>query len=305
METSNKKSFIGTLSLFICALIWGVTFGIQSKGMDYLKPFSFNCFRSIIAVIFLGVVVLFIYLKNKNKPNFYLIKNKKALIGSIFCGLALFFGTSTQQIGISMTTVGKSGFLSALYIFLVPFLGLFLKKKVATKVWFCVLIALVGLYLLSVKSDLTIEFGDIFLLLSTLGFASQILIIDSISNDINPFLLSAIQFGVVAILSLIPTFIVEKPSFADTIQGMPYLIFAGVLSSGIAYSLQNFGQKYSPSTLASLVLSLESVFAAFTGFLFMDEVMSSKEYIGCILIFLAIVLSQINFKKRKNVSNTV
>jgi drug/metabolite transporter (DMT)-like permease len=253
METNNKKSFIGTLSLFICALIWGVTFGIQSKGMDYLKPFSFNGFRSIIAVIFLGLVILVLYLKNRNNPNFYLIKNKKALIGSIFCGVALFFGTSTQQIGISMSTVGKSGFVSALYIFLVPLLGLFLKKKIAPKIWICVTVALVGLYLLCVKADFTIEFGDLFLLLSTLGFASQILIIDNISNDINPLLLSAIQFGIVAILSLFPTFIYEKPTLSETISGMPYLLFAGILSSGIAYSLQNFGQKYSPSAVASPV----------------------------------------------------
>ena len=186
MEKNNKKAIIGTLSLFICSLIWGVTFGVQSKGMDYLEPFSFNGFRSIIAVIFLGLVVLILHLKNKNNPVFYLAKNKKAIIGSIFCGVALFFGTSTQQIGISMTTVGKSGFLSALYIFLVPLLGLFLKKKAASKVWFCVAIALFGLYLLCVKTNFNIELGDIFILLSTLGFASQILIIDNISNDINP-----------------------------------------------------------------------------------------------------------------------
>ncbi len=305
MKVNNKKSFIGTLSLFFCSLIWGVTFGIQSKGMDYLEPFSFNGFRSIIAVIFLSIVISILYLKNKKNPNFYLIKNKKALIGSIFCGIALFFGTSTQQIGISMTTVGKSGFLSALYIFIVPVLGLFFKKRVTPKIWFCVIIALSGLYLLSVTSDFTIEFGDIFLLLSTIGFASQILIIDHISNDINPLLLSAIQFGVVAILSIFPTFMFENPTVSNVFDGMPYILFAGILSSGIAYSLQNFGQKYSPSTVASLVLSLESVFAAITGFLFMNEIMSGKEFAGCILIFSAIILSQIDLKKRKNVSNTV
>lgn len=299
MESRNKKSFIGTLSLFICALIWGVTFGIQSKGMDYLEPFGFNFFRSLIGIIFSGMVILIFYLKNKNKPGFYLIKNKKALIGSILCGLALFLGTSTQQIGISMSTVGKSGFVSALYIFLVPLFGIFLKKKVAPKIWGCVVIALVGLYLLCVKTDFTIEFGDIFLLLSTLGFAFQILIIDHISNDINPLLLSAIQFGVVTILSAFPAFLYEKTTIDATLNCMPYILFAGILSSGIAYSLQNFGQKYSPSAVASLVLSLESVFAAFTGLLFMNEVMSTKEYIGCFLIFSAIIISQINLSRKK------
>lgn len=302
-ENNKKKSFIGTVSLFLCALIWGTAFGAQSVGMNYLEPFSFNGFRSIIAFIALGIVILIIYLKNKNNPHFSLVKNKKALIGSIFCGLALFIGTSTQQIGISMSTVGKSGFVSALYIFIVPLLGLFFKKKVPLKIWLCVGIALVGLYLLCVKSGFSIELGDLFLMLSTLGFASQILIIDHISNDINPLLLSAIQFGVVAILSIFPTFILESPTIEGTIEAMPYLLFAGVLSSGIAYTLQNYGQKYTKPTVASLVLSLESVFAAITGFLFLNEEMSGKEFIGCILIFSAIIISQINISKRKNVSN--
>ena len=302
-EKNKKKSFIGTISLFLCALIWGTAFGAQSVGMNYLEPFSFNGFRSIIAFIALGIVILIIYLKNKNNPHFSLVKNKKALIGSIFCGLALFIGTSTQQIGISMSTVGKSGFVSALYIFIVPLLGLFFKKKVPLKIWLCVGIALVGLYLLCVKSGFSIELGDLFLMLSTLGFASQILIIDHISNDINPLLLSAIQFGVVAILSIFPTFILESPTIEGTIEAMPYLLFAGVLSSGIAYTLQNYGQKYTKPTVASLVLSLESVFAAITGFLFLNEEMSGKEFIGCILIFSAIIISQINISKRKNVSN--
>ena len=295
-ENNKKQNFIGTLSLFLCALIWGTAFGAQSVGMNFLEPFSFNGFRSIIAVIFLSIVLLIIYLKNKKNPNFSLVNNKKAIIGSIFCGIALFFGTSTQQIGISMSTVGKSGFVSALYIFIVPLIGLFFKKKVPLKIWICVVVALSGLYLLCVKEGFKIELGDIFTLLSTLGFASQILIIDHISNDINPLLLSAIQFGVVAILSMFPTFIFETPTIEGTIGAMPYLLFAGALSSGVAYSLQNFGQKFTKPAVASLVLSLESVFAAITG-TFLGEEMLGKELIGCLLIFAAIIVSQIEFSK--------
>ena len=301
-ENNNKKTFIGTLSLFLCALIWGAAFGAQSVGMDYLEPFSFNGFRSIVAVLFLGGVLVVIYFKNRKNPDFSLVKSKKAIIGSIFCGFALFFGTSTQQIGISMSTVGKSGFVSALYIFIVPLLGLFFKKKVAPKIWGCIVIALIGLYLLCVKSNFTIELGDLFTLLSTFGFATQILIIDHIISDINPLLLTVIQFGVVAILSMFPTFIFESPTIDGTIGAMPYILFAGVLSSGIAYTLQNYGQKTTPPAIASLVLSLESVFAAITGFLFLDELMSGKEFAGCILMFSAILISQIEFKKIKNSS---
>ena len=284
----------------VTAIIWGSAFVAQSKGMDYLGPFSFNGIRSIIAVIFLSIVLLFIIVKNKKNPDFKLFKNKKALIGSIFCGIALMFSTSTQQIGISMTSVGKSGFITSLYIILVPILGLLLKKKVPIKIWFCVGIVLVGLYLLCIKNSVKIEIGDIFLLLSAFGFAVQILIVDSISQDINTILLSIIQLSAVAILSLFPICIIEQPSISNTLDAMPYLLFAGVLSSGIAYTLQIVGQKYTNPIVASLIMSLESVFAAITGWLFLNEILSLNETIGCILIFIAIIISQIDFKKRVN-----
>jgi drug/metabolite transporter (DMT)-like permease len=210
------------------------------------------------------------------------------------------FSTSTQQIGISMTSVGKSGFITSLYIILVPILGLLLKKKVPIKIWFCVGIVLIGLYLLCIKNSVKIEIGDIFLLLSAFGFAVQILIVDSISQDINTILLSIIQLSAVAILSLFPICIIEKPSISNTLDAMPYLLFAGVLSSGIAYTLQIVGQKYTTPVVASLIMSLESVFAAITGWLFLNEILSFNETIGCVLIFIAIIISQIEFKKRVN-----
>ena len=297
---NKKKSFLGSSILLVTAIIWGSAFVAQSKGMDYLGPFSFNGIRSIIAIIFLSIVLLCIIIKNKKNPEFKLFKNRKALLGSIFCGIALMFSTSTQQIGISMTSVGKSGFITSLYIILVPILGLLLKKKVPIKIWFCVGIVLVGLYLLCIKNSVKIEIGDIFLLLSAFGFAVQILIVDNISQDINTILLSIIQLSAVAILSLFPICIIEQPSISNTLNAMPYLLFAGVLSSGIAYTLQIVGQKYTTPVVASLIMSLESVFAAITGWLFLNEILSLNETIGCILIFIAIIISQIDFKKREN-----
>lgn len=294
---NKKKSLFGSSILLVTAIIWGSAFVAQSKGMDYLGPFSFNGIRSIIAIIFLSSVLLFIIIKNKKNPDFKLFKNKKALIGSIFCGIALMFSTSTQQIGISMTSVGKSGFITSLYIILVPILGLLLKKKVPIKIWFCVGIVLIGLYLLCIKNSVKIEIGDIFLLLSAFGFAVQILIVDSISQDINTILLSIIQLSAVAILSLFPICMIEKPSISNTLDAIPYLLFAGVLSSGIAYTLQIVGQKYTTPVVASLIMSLESVFAAITGWLFLNEILSLNETIGCVLIFTAIIISQIEFKK--------
>lgn len=295
---NKKKSLLGSLSLLLTALIWGTAFGAQSKGMDFVAPFTFNGFRSFIAILALGICLLIVWFRNHRNPNFRLVNNKKAIFGSLLCGLCLFFGTSIQQVGISMTSVGKAGFLSALYIILVPILGLFLKKKLSPKIWLCVVISLIGLYLLCIKENFTIELGDFLILLSTLGFAVQILIIDHISNDINPILLSIIQFGVVGILSLFPITIIEKPTIGATIQAMPYLLFAGILSSGIAYTLQTVGQKYTNPTVASLILSLESVFAAFTGLIFLNEQMALQEFIGCLFIFTAIILSQINFKNK-------
>ncbi len=294
----NKKSLLGSLSLLLTALIWGTAFGAQSKGMDFVAPFTFNGFRSFIAVLALSIGLLIIWLRKHKNPNFRLVNNKKALIGSLLCGLCLFLATSVQQIGISMTTVGKAGFLSALYIILVPILGLFLKKTLSPKIWFCLIMALIGLYLLCIKENFTIGLGDFLILLSTLGFAIQILIIDYISNDINPLLLSIIQFGVVGILSLFPIIIIEKPTIEASIQAMPYLLFAGILSSGIAYTLQIVGQKYTNPTIASLILSLESVIAAITGVLFLNEQMILQEFVGCLFIFMAIIFSQINFKKK-------
>lgn len=295
---NNKKSLLGSLSLLLTALIWGTAFGAQSKGMDFVAPFTFNGFRSFIAVLALSIGLLIIWLRKHKNPSFKLVNNKKALIGSLLCGLCLFLATSIQQIGISMTSVGKAGFLSALYIILVPILGLFLKKTISPKIWFCLIMSLIGLYLLCIKENFTICLGDFLILLSTLGFAIQILIIDYISNDINPLLLSIIQFGVVGILSLFPIIIVEKPTMNASLQAMPYLLFAGVLSSGIAYTLQTVGQKYTNPTIASLILSLESVIAAITGVLFLNEQMTLQEFIGCLFIFMAIIFSQINFKKK-------
>lgn len=298
----NKKSLFGSSILLIAAIIWGSTFVAQSKGMNFLGPFSFNGIRCIIAVIFLSLVLLVVILANRKNKDFKLYNNKKAIIWSIFCGIALMFSTSTQQIGISMTSVGKSGFITSLYIILVPIVGLFIKKKVPIKIWFCVLVVLVGLYLLCFKGSLKIETGDIFLLLSALGFAVQILIVDTISDDINPIFLSIIQIGVVAILSLIPIFSYEKPTFENTINAMPYLLYAALLSSGIAYTFQIIGQKYTNHVVSSLIMSLESVFAALTGWLVLNEQLSTNETIGCILIFIAIIIAQIEFKRKRPVN---
>lgn len=295
----KKKSFFGSILLLITSIIWGSAFVAQSKGMDYIGPFSFNGLRSIIAVIFLGIFLIILIYRNKNNPEFKLFKNKKAIIGSIFCGIALMFSTSTQQIAISMTTVGKSGFITSLYIILVPILGLFIKKKAPLKIWGCVLIVLVGLYLLCVKESFILEPADILLLLSACGFAIQILIVDSIIQDINPILLSIIQLSVVAVFSLTPIFFIEKPAMSNIGDALPYLLFAGVLSSGIAYTFQIIAQKYTNPVVASLIMSLESVFAALTGWLFLHEVLSTNETIGCILIFIAIIISQVDFKRKK------
>ncbi len=290
----------GIIALFITSIIWGGTFAIQSVGLNFLEPFAFNGLRALVAVIGLSILLLCIKLKNKQSKLFH---NKKVLWLSMVCGIVLFAATSLQQVALGMTPVGKAGFIGGLYVILVPLIGIFFKQKTSLKVWLCVVLSLVGLYFLCFQGSFSIQLGDILLLISALGFAGQIMIIDYITKDINSILLSIIQFFTVFILSLIPMFFFEELTWKNTVSALPYLLFAGILSSGIAYTLQIVGQKYTPPAVASLILCLESVFAALAGFIFLNETLSLKEYIGCAIIFIAIILSQINFKKKDQTNN--
>lgn len=286
--------------LLLTALIWGVAFVAQSVGMDYVGPFTFNAVRCIIGGIVLLPCIYFLGKTSKKENHKEESVNKKMLwLGGICCGTALFAATTVQQIGIIYTTVGKAGFITALYIIIVPIMGIFLKKNVPYKVWIGVALALAGLYLLCIDGSFNINKGDLLVMLCAFFFSIHILLIDYFTCFADGVKMSCIQFFVCGILSGIFMFILEEPNINNIIACKIPILYAGVLSCGVAYTLQIVAQKHTEPTVAALLLSLESVFAVIGGWIILSEVLKAKELIGCILIFIAVILAQLPSKENK------
>lgn len=290
----TKNAFM----LILTAFIWGTAFVAQSVGMDYLGPFTFNGVRSVIG----GIALLpCIALLNKiNGSSGETEENKKDLIaGGIACGFLLFAASSLQQVGIQYTTAGKAGFITAFYIVIVPVLGIFLKKKIGWKVWLAVTLALAGLYFLCITEKFSVGKGDILIFLCALVFSVHILVIDYFSPKVNGVRMSCIQFFVCGAVSVPFMFAFETPRISAVAAGMGPLLYAGVLSCGVAYTLQIVGQKNVNPAIASLILSLESCFSVLAGWLVLGERLSIRESFGCILMFAAILLAQLPDKKKE------
>ena len=293
------KGIKGSLMLLLTALIWGMAFVAQSVGMDYVQPFTFNFLRTILgAVVLIPIIALFrLFDKNGVKRD---ISLKNTVTGGIVCGVVLFAASSFQQSGIALTTAGKAGFITALYIVIVPLLELFIYKKTSAKVWLCVFIAITGFYLLCVKENFEIGRGDVLVLACALFFAGHIMVIDYFNTkNTDGMLMSCIQFFTAAFLLLICTFLFESPDIKSILSAWRPIVYAGVMSCGLGYTLQIIGQRHTPPTAATLIMSLESVFAALAGWLMLNEKMSIKELTGCALVFAAVILAQL---KRKNES---
>ena len=295
-----KNSFL----LLLTAAIWGSAFVAQSVGMDYVKPFTFNGIRSAIGALFLIPCIFFFQNRTNSSevsPADKLNQSSKTLASSPIDRKTLFFGASSlQQIGISYTSVGKAGFLTAIYIVLVPILSLFLKKRCSPLVWLSVALAVGGLYLLSVPDGFgSIGKGDLLLIAGSFLFAVHILVIDYFSPRCNGVALSCIQFFVCAVVCLIPAFIFEQPSLSSILAAWAPILYAGVLSCGVGYTLQIIGQKGMNPTIASLILSLESAISVLAGWLILGQTLSARELTGCAIVFLAIVLAQLPWPPTK------
>ncbi|MGN0478758.1 MAG: DMT family transporter [Hominenteromicrobium sp.] len=295
------KQFKGALLLTLTALIWGTAFVAQSLGMDHLGPFTFNGVRNFIAALALLPIIFF--LRRRQNPaaqsgaaGHY---RKTLWIGGVLCGAALALASSLQQIGIQFTTAGKAGFLTALYIVVVPLLGLFFRKRVALPIWISVAIAAAGTYLLSVKENFTIGTGDLFVILCAVAFSVHILLVDRFSPLVSGVELSCIQFLTCGVLCTAAAFIAEQPSWNDIVLSLGPILYTGLMSSGVGYTLQIIGQKDTPPAVASLIMSLESVFAAISGWLILGESMTPKEALGCALVFAAVILAQLPIPERK------
>lgn len=295
--------------LFLTAFIWGMAFVSQSKGMDYMGPFTFNGTRSLIGALALLVFILLTGTLSKEKAK--AIDWKITLTAGVLCGLALTVASTLQQFGIKYTTVGKAGFITTLYIIFVPMAGVFFKKRVAPVVWIAAVMAAVGMYLLCMTESLTLGTGDILVFLCAVVFSVHIMIVDHYSPKTEGVIVSCIQFAICGVVCSICALIWEQPTVAQLQGGMGSLLYAGVLSCGVGYTLQIVGQKGVNPTVAALIMSLESVFATVAGwiaykigFLTTDQSLTARQIAGCVIVFAAVILVQLPeewFVKRKHV----
>lgn len=295
--------------LLLTAAIWGVAFVAQSVGMDYVGPFTFNTVRSLLGgIVLIPCIVLLKRINVGSKDTAGAAEHasgdpagqrKVLLTGGVACGVLLCIASNLQQFGIMYTSVGKSGFITAMYIVLVPVLGIFLKKKAGIKIWCSVAIAVGGLYLLCMTdSGFSIQKGDLLLLLGAVIFSFHILTIDYFSPKVDGVKMSCIQFFTCGILSMVGMFLFEQPQIGAILQAWMPIVYAGVLSCGVAYTLQIVGQKGMNPTVASLILSMESVISVIAGWLILHQKLSGRELLGCVLMFVAIILVQLPERKR-------
>lgn len=322
----NRQQIKSSLLLLLTAVIWGTAFVAQSVGMNYVGPFTFNCVRSLIG----GVVLIpCIFLLRRIRPDQSAAesgtdkaavakkgtdqtaakngpdrKRDKAVLvqGGIWCGILLFVASNLQQFGIAETTVGKAGFITALYIVIVPIAGLLFHKKCTPLIWGGVVLAVFGLYFLCMDESFSIQRGDFLVFLCAIAFSAHIMVIDHYTERADGVKMSCIQFFVCGLLSGICMLIFENPDIANILAAWQPVLYAGVLSCGVAYTLQIVGQKGMNPTVASLILSLESVISALAGLVILHQSLSGKETLGCVLMFCAIILAQLPwplFKRKR------
>lgn len=307
-STKIRNSFL----LVLTAFIWGVAFVAQSEGGAAVGPYSFNCIRSLVGSAFLLPVICFLDKTGLSKNRPVTRQDWKTLIiGGVSCGTALCIASNLQQLGIYLgTPVGKAGFLTACYVVVVPILGIFFKRKCTWNIWIGVFLTLIGLYLLCMSGSFRLQFSDTLLIICSVCFSIQIMLIDHFTPMVDGVRMSCIQFLTCGCLSVIPMFFIDmKHSIAGIINWAPVLgtwdawlpiLYAGCLSSGVAYTLQIIGQKGVHPTVASLLMSLESVFSVLAGWLLLNQYLGSRELAGCALIFAAIILAQIPVKSVKS-----
>ena len=295
-----NKNLRGALILLLAAIIWGFAFVAQSVGMENVGAFTFQASRMLLAsLVLLPTALIFSRAREKSTGKKEPFLDKKTLLAGMACGFFLFGAASLQQIGIAYTTVGHASFLTALYLLIVPLLGLFMGKKVGARIWLCIALALAGLYLLCMTGEgFSMSLGDVLATLCAFVFALHIITVDKFASGLDGVKISFVQMTFAGLISLICAFIFEEPRIADIAAAWLPIAYAGVLSCGVAYTLQIVGQKYAEPTVASIVMSLESVFGALGGALILLQLPSLPELAGCVLMFAATVISQLPEKKK-------
>ncbi|MBO4979003.1 MAG: DMT family transporter [Clostridia bacterium] len=304
-----KSQIKGNILLFLTTLIWGCTFVAQDVAMEHIGPFEYQAVRSIIGAVVLLPVIFILDFKKKRSGDWQPmpIETRKELVfGGIVCGFCLCVASCFQQVGIALgTSAGKAGFITAMYILFVPIIGLFLGKRVAPHFWLCLALAVAGLYLLCITgADKGVTVGDFMTLMCAIAFAFQILAIDRFAPRVDCLKLSCIQFFVSGVFSAIPMFIFEGFNPDKIVAALGPILFAGVLSCGVAYTLQTVGQKYTEPTVGSLIMSFESFFAVVAESVILWVIPSGREILGCLLMLAAILLSQMQIGGKKKKAKT-
>lgn len=294
----KKSSLISELLLFLTALIWGLSFVAQRKGMEFVGPFIFNGIRFGLGS--LSLLPLLYINKNKFKENKNLHSTKLLMKGGFFAGLVLFFGASLQQIGVVTTTAGNAGFITSLYVVFTPILGLFFKQRPGIQVWVGVFLATAGLYFLSVSGNFIVSSGDILVFFSAIFFAAHVLIIAWLSPKYNVIKISIIQFSITSILSLIIAFATEEIIWENIKFAAIPILYGGIMAVGVAYTLQVFGQRKAIPSHAAIILSFEALFAAIGGWLILSEAFTLREIFGCVLMLTGIIVAQMKMKRWRN-----
>ena len=294
-----KNRLTGNIALFLTALIWGLGFVAQRAGMEFIGPFTFNAVRSFLGALSLVPLILwFKYSKaDTRSPARKYVQRVGLAKAGISCGIALFVAMSIQQYCMQFVGAGKAGFITALYIIFVPIFSIFMGSKIAKRIIFSVFLSVIGLYLLCFHPDGGYSIYDFWLLVGALFYGVHILVVDKYSR-VHPIKASCVQFLVVGLLSLIPMFVIENPSWTSLFDCKVPLLYAGFLACGAAYTLQMFGQKHTFPVLASLILCLESVFAVLGGALILGEVLNAREIVGCVLMISAFIIANTKVEQR-------
>lgn len=286
------REFKSSIMLFFTSIIWGLAFVAQTQGMEFIGPFTFTAVRSFVAIIFLYLTYLFF---NKTSKSYREQKfdMKRTIRGGVLCGLVFTFGINFQQFGLVYTTAGKASFLTALYIVFIPIIGLFFGKRINRKLLLCIVLAMLGTYLMSVKGSLSMNRGDFITIMSAIVFSIHILMLAEFSVDTNAVLVSLFQFAICGIISFLAAFVFEEINISAILKSYIAILYVGVLSSGVGFTIQIMALKELDPVIASMISSLESVFGAIFGWLILSQSMSKREIIGAVIIFIATLIAQL------------
>lgn len=298
-DTFMNRNLKGSLILLLTAIIWGSSFVSQKVGVETVGPMTFIGLRTLLGSIVL-LPVIFVMDKGKPAEKVMRFSNKTLLSGGLACGIFLCIASTLQTFGMKYIDAGKSGFLTSLYMIFVPIIGIFMGKKLSLKTVISVFLALIGMYLLCMNNGFSsIGIGDILVLLCAVFFSFHIMVIDYFSPKVDGVKLSCLQFFIAGAIASIGMLIIEKPTLNDIIISILPIAYSGIMSCGVAYTLQIIGQKYAEPTIATLIMSLESVFAALSGWLFLNELMTTREFFGCLIVFIAVIYIQLPSLKKQ------